>query len=253
MSEWLNSNKLSLNPIKSNFVVFHPYQRKLNYEINIKMFDNNSAKLISLERKTYVKYLGLLLDDNLSWKPHIDYISTKISKGIGIIARLRHLVPFSTLLNIYRSLIEPYISYGLVAWGQAVNTHLNKIVTLQKRVVRLMHFSDYKAHSAPLFVNSGILPIKLLYFKSVASLLHDIANLCAPPNISDLFTRSSQLHAYSTQSAVAGNFHIKMSRTNQQLFSFSRTGTNIITRESILQAQIETHAFADSSYWGDEC
>ena len=191
------------------------------------MFDNNYAKLVSLELKTYVKYLGLLLDDNLSWKPHIDYISTKISKGIGIIARLRHLVPFSTLLNIYRSLIEPYISYGLVAWGQAVNTYLNKIVTLQKQVLCLMYFSDYKAHSAPLFVNSGILPIKLLYFKSVASLLHDIANLRAPPNISDLFTRSSQPHAYSIRSAVAGNFHIKTSRTNQQLFSFSRTGANI--------------------------
>ena len=130
LSEWLNSNKLSLNPTKSNFVVFHPYQRKLNNEINIKIFDNNPAKLVSLERKTYVKYLGVLLDDNLSWKAHIDYISTQISKGIGIIARLRHLVPFSTLLNIYRSLIEPYISYGFVAWGQAVNTHLNKIVTL---------------------------------------------------------------------------------------------------------------------------
>ena len=88
LSEWLNSNKLSLNPTKSNFVVFHSYQRKLNYEININIFDNNSGKLVSLERKTYVKYLGVLLDDNLSWKPRIDYISTKISKGIGIIARL---------------------------------------------------------------------------------------------------------------------------------------------------------------------
>ena len=175
-----------------------------------------------------MKYLGVLLDDNLSWKPHIEYISTKISKGIGIIARLRHLVPFSTLLNRYRSLIEPYISYGLVAWGQAVNRHLNKIFTLQMQVLHLMYqFSDYKAHSAPLFVNSGILPIKLLYFKSVASLLHDIANLRAPPNISELFTRSAQIHSYSTRSSAAGNFHIKTSRTNQQLFSFSIIGANI--------------------------
>ena len=101
LSEWLNSNKLSLMPTKSNFVIFHPYQRKLNYEININFFYNNSVKLVFLECKTYVKYLGVLLDNNLSWKPHIDYISAKISKGIGIIARLRHLVPFSTLLNIH--------------------------------------------------------------------------------------------------------------------------------------------------------
>ena len=66
-----------------------------------------------------------------------------------------------------------------------------------------------------------------MYFKSVASLLHDIAKLRAPPNISELFTRSAQIHAYSTRSAVAGNFHIKTSRTNQQLFSFSRIGANI--------------------------
>ena len=153
LCEWLNSNKLSLNVFKSNFVIFHPYQRKLNREVNLKILDNNS-ELASLERKTYVKYLGVLIDGNLSWKHHINYISTKISKGIGIIARLRHLVPRTTLLNIYRSLVEPYISYGLVAWGQAANAHLNKIVILQKRVLRLMYFSDYTSHSAPLFACS---------------------------------------------------------------------------------------------------
>ena len=106
LCEWLNSNKLSLKVSKSNFVIFHPHQRELNREVNLKILDNNS-ELVSLERKTYVKYLGVLIDGNLSWKHHINYISTKISKGIGIIARLIHLVPRTTLLNIYRSLIEP--------------------------------------------------------------------------------------------------------------------------------------------------
>ena len=147
----------------------------------------------------------------------------KISKGIGIIAGLRHLFSFSA----YRSLIEPYISYGLVAWGQALNTHLNKIVTLQKRALPFMYFVDYKSHSVPLFLNSGILPVKLLYFKSVASFLHDVDNRHAPPNISNLFTRSKQIHSYPTRSAIAGNFHVEMSRTNQRLLSSSRIGTKI--------------------------
>ena len=178
MCEWLNSNKLSLNVSKSKVVIFHPYQHKLCREVNLKILDNDSEQLISLERKTYVKYLGVLTEGNLSWKHHINYISTKIIKGIGIIARLRHrsllLVPRTALLSNYRSLIEPHISYGLVYWGQATNTHLKKIVILQKRVLRLMYFFDYTSHSAPLFACSGILPIKMLYFKSVASLLHDI-------------------------------------------------------------------------------
>ena len=106
-----------------------------------------------------------------------------------------------------------------------------------------MYFSDYKAHSAPLFVNSGILPIKLLYFKSVASLLHDIANLLAPPNISELSTRSAQIHSYSTRYSVAGNFHIKTSRTNQQLFSFSRIGANIWNGIPLKVCQLEKAPF----------
>ena len=73
------------------------------------------------------------------------------------------------------------------ACGQAANVNLNKIVTLQKRVIRLMYFLDHKSHSAPLFVTSRILPMKMLFFKSVASLLHDdIGNQCAPPNLTFL-------------------------------------------------------------------
>ena len=104
-----------------------------------------------------------MIDNNLCWKYRIDY--TSVSKVIGMIVRLsRHLVPLATLLNIYRSLIEPYISYGLIAWGQAVNIYLNKVLILQKRALRLMYFADSKVHSAPLFVNSRTLPVTMLYY-----------------------------------------------------------------------------------------
>ena len=123
--EWLNTNKLSLNTSKSNFVIFHPFQRKPDYNVTLKMYDNDLKILTSLERKHYVKYLGVLIDSHLSWRYHIEYISSKISKGVGIIARLRHFVPTSTLFKLYRSLIEPYISYGLTTWGQVANSILN--------------------------------------------------------------------------------------------------------------------------------
>ena len=74
--------------------------------------------------KNYVKYLGILIDKNLSWKIHIDNAATKLSKTVGLIAKLRHFVHQHTLLNIYRALILPYLSYGLIVWGQASKTHL---------------------------------------------------------------------------------------------------------------------------------
>lgn len=130
--EWLNANKLSLNSGKSNFI-FHPSQHGAYYDVSLKIYDNSLQKSIPFERKSYVKYLGVLIDSNLSWRYHIDHISSKISKGVGIIARIRHFVPTNILIRIYRLLIEPYISYGLTTWGQAANCYLNKVLILQKK------------------------------------------------------------------------------------------------------------------------
>ena len=106
--DWLTANKLSLNIKKSNIVIFRPRQKKLNYEVNLKVFDHQSNRynISSLKRKKYVKYLGVLIDETLSWKYHIVHLASKISKTIGIIASLRHFVPLATLHHIiYISLI----------------------------------------------------------------------------------------------------------------------------------------------------
>ena len=128
---WLTANKLSLNIKKSNFVIFHSYQKRIDYQVDLKMYDNNLNTYISLESKNYVKYLGLLIDSGLTWKYHIDHIATKISKSVGVIAKLRHCVPKSTTLNIYNSLILPHILYGINVWGLAAKVHLNKIVNFK--------------------------------------------------------------------------------------------------------------------------
>ena len=97
----LTANQLSLNIKKSNFVIFRPRQKKLKYEVNLKVFDYQTNTYISLERKNYVKYLGVLIDETLSWKYHIVHLASKISKTIGIIATLRHFVPLATLHHIH--------------------------------------------------------------------------------------------------------------------------------------------------------
>ena len=130
------------------------------------MFDNEDKTLKNLERKNFAKYLGVLIDNNLSWKHHIDYIALKISKTIGIISRLRHFIPTSILLDIYRSLIHPYISYGLSVWGQTTKTNLERVLNLQ-------NFVNKREHAIPLFVRANILPVDMLYYKSMSILMHD--------------------------------------------------------------------------------
>ena len=108
--EWLTVNRLSLNIQKSNFVISHPPQKKIDREIAINVYDNNTGQYLSLDRKNYVKFLGVFIDSNLKWSHHINYVALKISRIVGIIARLRHFVPTQTLLMIYRSLILPYLT-----------------------------------------------------------------------------------------------------------------------------------------------
>ena len=115
VQNWLFANKLSINIDKSN-IIFHPYQKRLNYDVNLTAFDHKTNTYNFLEQKDYARYLGVLIDKYLTWKYHISHIASKISKTIGIIARLRHFVPTNTLLNIYRSLIQPHLLYGINAW-----------------------------------------------------------------------------------------------------------------------------------------
>ena len=75
---WLASNKLTLNTKKNNFVIFHPYQKSFDYLQKLKISDTDTNQYVSLEMKNYVKYFGILIDKNLSWKMHIDNVATKL-------------------------------------------------------------------------------------------------------------------------------------------------------------------------------
>ena len=105
---------------------------------------------MNLERKDTLNTL-VLADKNLTWKNHIDVITTKISRNIGLIAKLRHFLPRKTIINIYQALIYPILSYGIVAWGQACKTYLDKILILQKRVIRMIFFADRYDHGSLIY------------------------------------------------------------------------------------------------------
>ena len=102
-----------------------------------------------------------------------------------------------------------------------------QILILQKRALRLMFFATNREHAIPLFVNANVLPIRMLYYKTVSILMHDIANTLAPQNLLKMFTNVNQIHSHNTRSAIGGNYFIQQSNQNQKNNSFSRLGTKI--------------------------
>ena len=113
------------------------------------------------------------------WKYHIGPVTSKISKTICI----RYYVPTSTLLTIYRSLVFPFLSYGILVWSQAAQTYINKVLALQKLALRHLCFAPYRSHAIPLLVSSNTIPVTMLYFKYISIITHDVFNKLTPCSI----------------------------------------------------------------------
>ena len=115
---------------------------KINYETNITI----NGKVLECKQST--KYLGVIIDSNLSWK-HIHKISKKVARGIGILSKVRHYLNINILIQLYYSLIYPYLTYGLVVWANTYMTTLQPITVLQKRAIRTITFSKFDEHTSP--------------------------------------------------------------------------------------------------------
>ena len=190
------------------------------------MIENCTQIPTTLQCEDHVKYFGVLLDSNLSWKFHIYNVASKISRTVGVVTRLRHLVPRTTLLNSYQSLILPSLKHGLAAWGQAAKTHLQQILVLQKGVLRLMYFAESRVHTVPLFISSKILPLQMLYAEKVSSIMFDSC-MNAPSNICDFFTKANSKHKHETRFSSSGNYYVQTSRLNLNQDFFSRFGAKL--------------------------
>ena len=151
-------------------MLFHRKQKHVN-DVNIKI-DNTM-----IERVQTFNFLGIILNETLSWKSHIAMVSNKISKVIGILYRLKHVFPEYVLFTLYNSLIVSYINYGLLLWG--VDCH--KLQSLQKKALRFMTNSSYIAHMAPLLVKHGLLHVHDMFKLKLLKFYYKLSYDLLPP------------------------------------------------------------------------
>ena len=221
INEWLCANKLSLNVDKSNFVIFHPPQKSPTYSINLKIHD----KVIMQKRS--IKYLGVLIDSSLNWKDHIHELSKKISRGIGILLKLRKCVSTQILLQFYYSIIYTFFTYGVLIWGNTYKTNLYPLIILQKKAVRIITFSDFLAHTSPLFKELNLLKfIDIVDFHTALFMFrYSRGNL--PGNFDGYFHLVCNTHLYGTRAASKTTFSLPLTRTNYGLFNIRFCGPKV--------------------------
>ena len=143
---WLNINKLSINTEKTKFIVFRSSRRK-KQEHNITIYLNN--KIIEQVKK--ITFLGIVVDECLTWNDHLEQISKKIIKSTAVIVRIRHFINLKALKLIYYALVYPYLIYGNLIWGNTYKKRTQKLVNIQKKIIRLMTFNSYFEHTEPIF------------------------------------------------------------------------------------------------------
>ena len=168
--KWLDVNKLCLNVTKSKFMIFQmPQKRVPQLSFNIEG--------LQIEQVYEFNFLGLLIDANLNWKAHLNAISTKISRIIGLLHKLKYVFPKKVLHSIYNSLIMPHLNYSLLAWG----TKSNKIELLQKKSIRVLYSKSPIAHTAPLYIKMKQPKLSDLYTCNLLKLYHKLYRNRLPP------------------------------------------------------------------------
>ena len=197
---WLIVNRLSLNIDKTNFVVFHPYNKPLKKHITLKIYKK------AISEKEQVKYLGITIDSTLSWRNHIDNVSNKISKTVGLLYKIRYFVDIKIIKTLYYSLVYPHLIYGIEVWGSAAETHLNKLLILQKKIVRLICYSDKRqadysfSPSNPLFYKLEIHKIHDIFKINLSKFIFKCLNKMTPVSFHSWYQLTSVLYRYGTRS-----------------------------------------------------
>ena len=129
LTDWFRANKLSLNISKTNYMLFsHLHKELINTEIKLAN--------TTIPKTKCVKFLGLLIDENLKWDEHIQYIKNKISGSFHAINKVKYVIPRKHLTTFYYSLVYPYLTYGIILWGATYHVHMSKLIIAQKKIIR---------------------------------------------------------------------------------------------------------------------
>ncbi len=212
LSQWFQVNKLSLNVVKTNFIVFG--RKKLTCSFSIKINE------VDIEKVEIVKYLGVYIDEKLTWKYHINYLERKIARNLSIIYRCKYLLPVHNLKMLYSTLILPYVFYCAEIWGNTYKSRLKKLHILQKRAMRYITKSHYLAHTDILFHDTKFLKLDEIIEYKTCLIVYKAYHNMLPVNIKSYFTINANNHNFRK----TNDFKNPMVKTTEKAMCISVAG-----------------------------
>ena len=207
LSNWLRTNKLSLNVKKTELVIFRPRKLKIEHSFKFKL---DGKRLVPAHS---VKYLGVLIDENLLWNRQIAQIKMRLNRAIGMLSKLRINTKFNILKTAYHSLFESHLQYGTQLWGQKNNETITTFQKLQNRALRKINFKKRHDRISCVYKECKILKFPDILNLQNCLLMYEIQHR---PKISASFPalHAKDKHNYNTRSATHNLLDIRFTKTN---------------------------------------
>lgn len=156
----------------------------------------------------YYKFLGIIIDEKLSFKYHINELCGKLSRTVGAVRKVAKFVPSSLLRSLYFTMFYSNLVYGISAWGGAGVTLINRVKMIHERIIKLL------PHNNNSFLENKILSFENTYKYFVLLKMHKIVN-GKDEYFSPLIADLHPLHSYSTRSAEQGILNLPLHRKSK--------------------------------------
>lgn len=175
LNDYFCANKLKLNASKTQLVCFRKKGQNFDSQNIPVKIDNQSLNFTD-----HVTFLGLILDEHLTWENHCNNVANKIARTCGVLNRVKKVLPLHSLLAIYHSLVQSHYSYGLEVWGASSAKSIKRINILQKKSIRSVTRAHWLAHSEPRLKKLEILKIADQHKLQTVSLVYDMLRGYSP-------------------------------------------------------------------------
>ena len=214
---WLKTNKLSLNEIKSTFIVYERKKSMKTVQLNI----GNKTLVESKE----VKYLGAILDKDLSWTSHIENVEKKVASSCWAISKISRYADYKSLKALYYATIHTHLNRGITCWGAVPLSRREALIKLQKRAIRYISKEPRDAHTTKLFHQLRILKLPDLYKQQVLIVMHKINNNSWRGNLQ--MHKSDIRHSHQTRFTTNQNYSFPQVKSNIGKNSFNYMGPKL--------------------------
>lgn len=183
LEKWCTNNQISVNLTKTKYMLF---TKKKNTTNNIPPLQYLN---ISIERVTFFKFLGIVIDESLTWHQHANHVKLKIAQGLYILNALKNITTPEVRKSIYYSLIHSHLTYGFLLWGKAQQKSIKPLQISQKKAVRKIENGSYNAHTDPIFAKHKILSLEKLHKLQSLQFMHKLHLSILPRALINLLSR----------------------------------------------------------------